>query len=130
MNYTWRLKQRVFLFRIGFVFLWIGVLTFAITGIIALLNVNLPNLMKYLIMSLGILVLGTLFTLVFSRLGWHHIFVLDIFLNQVGFVFTVWGVIKIFTSGEPNKQVLVYLVCVLFGLILTGLGIKFSTKIN
>ncbi len=129
MNYHQRSMQRIISYYAGITFIGIGVLSFASITILALLNISFPKMTEFWVLAIFIIGFGTVLSVIFSRLGWHRLLLVDFLLNQLSILLTLFGFVRVssdFVKGVPDVSTLFMMLILVCGLFLAGLGMKFS----
>ncbi|MCP4422490.1 MAG: hypothetical protein GY805_38260 [Chloroflexi bacterium] len=131
MSYKQRSLQRIISYYAGLVIVGIGTLSFVLIMILALLNINFPKMTEFAMLALSTIGFGTVLSVIFSHSGWHRSFLIDFLLNQLSILLTLFGFVQItrdFVMGTPDKSTLLMMFIIFCGLLLAGLGMKFSNS--
>ena len=130
-----RVKERYFWFRLGTLLLGINVTLFILFLISSFLGLSFYLFNKLLNLSLYGVLLGSIFTLFFSRIGWSKFPLVDLLLNRISILLMIGGLTLeavniIFEGNLYFQDVLSGFGITIIGGILWLLGIRFQSSIE
>lgn len=127
------MKQRVLLYYLGIALVLLGGGLFIIVIASVTLNLYFQKMTELALLSIFAIGAGAVLAVWFSRLGWNESLLIDFVLNQLSVVMVLGGFIgtgiSLMGSGL-NLSVLPFILVVWVGIVLAGLGMKYSTPSN
>lgn len=129
MSLNSRAKQNTIVFRLGIIMMAVGSMGFIGIVSLILLRIFFRNMNALLMVCMALISVSVFFTLFFSRMGWHEVRIIDFILNQLSILLTVFGfflLTKTFLDNMQGERIALGLSFVFIGIILAGLGIKYT----